>query len=879
MARTLSRAERMEAIARAERRYGMMEGEGLTNRMEDPDGVRAYPVLADETRHATFKGVGSVGDSVTLRPELAERSWTLYRCLYLRSAAMASLPFVPTRDGGTVDSGPLHELLREVNPHWDWRTLMFMTEWTLCTSNRGAFWILDGFDGGDSGDLSQPPKGKPTEIWWVNPDDITPVQGAKSDKPEDWYLKHFERAIPGKRKGQVIDRRRVVWIRMPSPRNEFGHACPLAPAMGPTLLALSGMGANIQLHETGLTGAGIIHPTKGGTWTAAHMEQVQGMLAATLKGKPGWHKTAVINRGDIEITPINTLSPRDLQFEKLLSMTERQICEALGVPMALLQQDSATFSNLEGARASFWSNGMMTQASIYAGAIDSQLTRAHFSDEADASDFDFSAVPELQENAREKLAMDRDRFELVSKLAALVDNGYPRESAVAAAVMFAGLTEEEASSLIPEGIARVSLPPLTDLRLLLAGVASGDVSRDSAVAVLEILTGSREQALAIVADAGTSARNVPLPILNFARDLLADVTAGRMPLSAAAALLSEAIGAEKVGTVLADVAPALPAPADEAPPAEPSVATPDGMSFVAPDTQPARGVLVYEGGVGYRVRDAYGSEQHRRAWQRESDRLDARAGELYPEAARILGSHVARIQTGLDRVSEAALEAALGDGEIMADLVLGSAWVPEATEAARVPWERALLALLPTVTDDAMDDIRAAAGEGSWEADALLATEAEHARLAEEGAALFAVAVVGTTRSKLVDAMGAAATADAARKAAAHLVELWSEPTERAWSKSPISRASFWAVSEAGQASAHARLIAARASQLPLQRTWLSQADGKVRKTHVAAHGQVRGLAEPFSVGQTTCDEPRLCVDYREAAECRCFTRLEVLRG
>lgn len=877
MARVLTAREREEAIRRAERRYGLMDGEGQRAIVET-DGVRAYPVQADESRSSMFRA-GQDGDEVRLQPELAERSWTLYRCLYLRSAAMASLPLVPSRDGGKVDDGALVSLLRDVNPHWDWRTLLFMTEWTLCTSNAGAFWILDGFDGGDSGDLATPPKGKPAEIWWVDPGDMKPIRGTKSDKPEDWYLKHFERTIPGKRKGQVIDRRRVVWIRMPSPRREFGHACPLAPAMGPTLLALSGMGANIQLHETGLTGAGIIHPAKGGTWNAKHMDQVTAMLTSTLKGRPGWHKTAVINRGDIEITPINTLTPRDLQFEKLLSMTERQICEALGVPMALLQQDSATFSNLEGSRASFWSNTMMTQAAIYAGAIDSQVVKAHFSDEADSADFDFGGVPELQENAREKLDMDRGRFELVSKLAALVDNGYPRESAVAAAVMFAGLTEEEAASLIPEGIARVSLPPLTDLRLLLAGVASGDVSRDSAVAVLEILTGSRDQALAIVADAGTAARNVPLPILNFARDLLADVSAGRMPLSAAAALLNEAIGTEKVAAVLADVAPApaLPAPVDEAPPAEP---TPDGTStFITPaDIQP-RGVLVFERGVGYRVRDAYGSEGHRRAWQRESDRLDARAGELYPEAARILGAHVARIQTGLDRASDDALEAALGDGESMADLVLGPAWVPEATEAARVPWERALLALLPTVTGDALDDIRAAAGEGDWEAAALLATEAEHARLAEEGAALFAVAVVGTTRSKLVDAMGSAATVDAARKAAAHLVELWSEPTERAWSKSPISRASFWAVSEAGQASAHARLIAARASQLPLQRTWLSQADGKVRKTHVQAHGQVRGLAEPFSVGQTTCDEPRLCKDYNEAAECRCFTRLEVLRG
>lgn len=868
--RVLSREERLEAVARAERRYGIMPDV----RDVQPDGARGYPIVPEDGRSSAFKGTGDRGASVQLQPELAERSWTLYRCLYLRAAAMASLPLVPTKGDSDVDSGALVDLIREVNPHWDWRTLLFMTEWTLCTSNKGAFWILDGFDGDDSGDLSQPPKGKPTEIWWVSPDDMTPVRGEKGDKPEDWYLKGFERAIPGKRKGQPIDRRRVVWIRMPSPRNEFGHACPLAPAMGPTLLALSGMAANIQLHETGLTGAGIIHPTKGGTWTPSHMEQVQGMLAATLKGKPGWHKTAVINRGDIEITPIGTLSPKDLQFEKLLTMTSRQICEALGVPMALLQQDTATFSNLEGARGSFWSNTMITQAGIYAGAIDSQVVKAHFSDEADGAAFSFDDVPELQENAREKLAMDRERFDLVGKLAALVDAGYPRESAIRAAVMFAGVTEEEATALIPEGIAKASLPPLTDLRLLLGGVASGDLSRDSAIAVLEIMTGSREQALAIVADAGTATRNVPLPMLEFARSLALDVAAGRLPATSAMAILGGVIG-DKASAVLADIVPlALPAPADEPAP-EPAPAVASAEPDFAPDLAESRGILVFERGVGYRVRDSYGSEAHRRAWEQESARLDERAGELYQEAARILGTHVARIRSGLDRVKDADLEADLGDGEALADLVLG-VWVPDAVEAARVAWERALGDLAPTLQDDAVEDIAAVAGKGDWEDSARAGMEDQQEQAIGEQAALFALSVVTTTRTKLAAALGGGTTVDEARKRAADLADLWETPTERRWAKAPINRASLWSVSEAGQAAARVRLIAARASQLPLKRKWLSQADGKVRKTHVKAHGQVRGLDEPFEVGETTCEEPRLCADYREAAECRCFTQLEL---
>lgn len=68
-------------------------------------------------------------------------------------------------------------------------------------------------------------------------------------------------------------------------------------------------------------------------------------------------------------------------------------------------------------------------------------------------------------------------------------------------------------------------------------------------------------------------------------------------------------------------------------------------------------------------------------------------------------------------------------------------------------------------------------------------------------------------------------------------------------------------------------LQAIEASDLVLGREWLAVGDHTTRETHLAAHGQKVGKAEPFIVGGYECRYPGdVSLPAQERARCRCTT-------
>ena len=103
------------------------------------------------------------------------------------------------------------------------------------------------------------------------------------------------------------------------------------------------------------------------------------------------------------------------------------------------------------------------------------------------------------------------------------------------------------------------------------------------------------------------------------------------------------------------------------------------------DIQP-RGILVFERGIGYRVRDAYGSEAHVEGLEEQVGSLDARAGELVPGSG--LHPWPPTWRASVKAQSPESDRNRQRDGGRGRCLALS--WVPEATEAARVAWEKEL---------------------------------------------------------------------------------------------------------------------------------------------------------------------------------------------
>ena len=99
------------------------------------------------------------------------------------------------------------------------------------------------------------------------------------------------------------------------------------------------------------------------------------------------------------------------------------------------------------------------------------------------------------------------------------------------------------------------------------------------------------------------------------------------------------------------------------------------------------------------------------------------------------------------------------------------------------------------------------------------------------------------------------------------------ELTERVrdvMSEASQSRARMIARTETVRASNAGGLQAAAESGVVRRKIWLSALDERVRDTHIAAHGQERGLDEYFSVGAASGPAPGDMSSAKESVNCRC---------
>ncbi len=420
-----------------------------------PDGQREYQLGSQRQGAAPSAALGGgLGDDAAASDledrGLLARCWVAYRCLQIRADGIMSLPPMPTRGRGEfkrpVTTGRLVDLLDRVNAHWDFPTLMAMTDWTVATSRRGAFWVLDAWDEDD----------KPTEIWWAAPDKMRVVPGSsvKGATGADRYISHFV-YDDGSRQGLRLERRQVVWFRVPDPANEFGNLTPFVAMSESARLAMFALSANALIFQNGLTGAGIITPDDvGQALTPQQSTDIQQLLREVLKGRANYHKVLVLNKA-LRYQPMN-FSPRDAQFAELLELTDRQICIAAGIPKPLVEPTDSTFANTDGARGILWTNTLIPLAIRYAATIREQLIAVHFPEEADGFEFDTSGVPELQESANAKAERDRARLEMLSTVAGHLAGGVVNyDGAVAMAHAFAGVTLDEARAMLPPPAAGV----------------------------------------------------------------------------------------------------------------------------------------------------------------------------------------------------------------------------------------------------------------------------------------------------------------------------------------------------------------------------------------------------------------------------------------
>lgn len=326
------------------------------------------------------------------------KSNDIYSVVSARARLLSGLDLKFYKGRGTkkkeVDSGRPVDLYRWVNAHWTASRLARMDEMSMGVWGE-SYWALE-----------PPNRTNPLgEIWWLKASRVRPAPDVLDYL--DGYLYYPQMG------GQPIHftNEEIVWFRYPNPIDEFSPLSPLAAARLAADTASSMMKSNQQLFDQGMQLAGLVTPPSDKmVFSQKQVEDLEAHMKSRFSGPKNAHRWAVL-RYEAQFKQMG-VTPKDAEFVAGLGMTFRQVCRAYGMQAALhndLEQaspgDTAALGRLE------WSRALAPDAVFRADEIREQYLPRFLRDKdtrglPDHCEFDFTAVPELQESQSE--VWDRD---------------------------------------------------------------------------------------------------------------------------------------------------------------------------------------------------------------------------------------------------------------------------------------------------------------------------------------------------------------------------------------------------------------------------------------------------------------------------------------
>lgn len=322
----------------------------------------------------------------------------IYSAAMLRARLMSGLDLRLYKGKGNtrleVEDGPVNHLLDFVNPFWTWERLSRMDELSMCLFGE-SYWAVEK------------KAGRPTEIWWLKPSRVKVVPDPKG------YIKGYvyegingETPLPFKTD-------EIVWFRHPNPIEEFSALSPVAPARLAADTASAMMKSNSRLFKDGLQLGGVIVPDADKvTFSQEQADELERLLDKRWTSAQRRHRWAVL-RFEAKFQPMS-MTPKDAEFVAGLSLTLKQIANAYGIPVPLLNEmEGATLANLREFQQVLWTHSLVPDAKLRAAEIREQFLPM-FKGGPDYCEFDFTKVAALQESASSTWDRERQAIEVGS---------------------------------------------------------------------------------------------------------------------------------------------------------------------------------------------------------------------------------------------------------------------------------------------------------------------------------------------------------------------------------------------------------------------------------------------------------------------------------
>lgn len=332
--------------------------EHLIQRTDIKPAIPGTPLFGSLTRAASAIAVKSVPANELLSASIVGRpvftnwltdvavqfgykasSW-VYACVTKKMKSAASVPLRVQRRHADdrweyVDESELGMLIKRPNPKMSWQDL---TERIVAHLELGGNAIL----------LKVRARGKPRELWIVQPDKIKPIPSRTE------WIAYYEYKLDGTKKR--IDPVDVIHFQYVDPANPFWGISPLMAGGKTVDMEIAAVNWNYQSMENRAVPDGMIAFKK--ELTRKQFTEANIWLDNQLLGSANTRRPFVMGF-DADYKRFS-LTPAEMDFIKSRMLTREEIFGIFGTPPPIMGvYDKATLANIQTARLIFWFDTMI----------------------------------------------------------------------------------------------------------------------------------------------------------------------------------------------------------------------------------------------------------------------------------------------------------------------------------------------------------------------------------------------------------------------------------------------------------------------------------------------------------------------------------------
>jgi len=288
-----------------------------------------------------------------------------YRCVKLRADAVAGIPMVlRNRSGARIESHPVMDLLRDVNP-----TTMNLSDLLRATEAAYNIWgvaywlkIRATGRGGNAEGRKRGSRGKMKWLQWLNPQTVEPQ--VDPQRGVTGYKQTIGSAAT------VFAPEDVIVFRNFNPMDDLGGLSPLSVALTEINAELNAGKYVSAFFSNDARPAGLL--TTDQPMHEADLQRSLTWWQQLFQGAQNKWKTGIMG-GGMRWTQIG-YPPRDLALAELRAEDRRAICAAFGVPPGLAGAwDAATYATGYQQKASFYEDTVLPQIGYIAEVLNWSL--------------------------------------------------------------------------------------------------------------------------------------------------------------------------------------------------------------------------------------------------------------------------------------------------------------------------------------------------------------------------------------------------------------------------------------------------------------------------------------------------------------------------